>query len=130
MRFTSLGIALALTCAIPLAAHHSYDATFLRDQSTTIDGTIVKFDLRNPHSVMTVNTKDATGKNIQWQVEWVAASQLKGDGVTKFTLKTGDKVSITGAPARDESAHKLVLKKIVRASNGFSWIGRSEEAAR
>ena len=49
-------------------------------------------------------------------------------GVTKFTLKVGDKVIITGAPSRDAEEHKVLIQTVTRPAVGntpeFKWGGR------
>ena len=50
-----------------------------------------------------------------------AVAQLNGQGVQRFTLKPGDHVIITGAPARSGEEHKLLMRKLVRPSDGFMW---------
>jgi thiamine monophosphate kinase len=56
-------------------------------------------------------------------VEWGAGGALGSDNITRETLKPGDKVIVTGNPARDESSHRLRMHSIVRPSDGFKWEG-------
>ena len=64
---------------------------------------------------------DAQGNMQRWSIEWGAVAQLNGQGVQRFTLKPGDKVTITGAPARSGDGHQLLMRKLVRPSDGFTW---------
>jgi hypothetical protein len=102
-------------------AHHSFAATYYEDRVVTIEGELVQFDYRNPHSFVFVLVPDEKGTPQRWSIEWGAVAQLNGQGVQRFTLKPGDKVTITGAPARSGEEHKLLMRKLVRPSDGFTW---------
>ena len=79
-------------------AHHSFAATYLEDQEMTIEGDLVQFLYRNPHSfvhVMAPDPKEKGGEMYRWAVEWGGGGQLGQQGVTRETLKPGDHVIIT-----------------------------------
>ena len=125
-KFTSLTIVLAILAAptVPARAHHSFPATYLVDQTLRIEGTVVQFMFRNPHSfvhVMTVDKK--TGTTTTWAVEWGAGGALATDKVMQNTLKPGDKVIVIGNPARDPAARRLRMRSIERPSDGWKWAG-------
>jgi hypothetical protein len=101
-------------------AHHSFAATYFEDKLVTIEGELVNFEYRNPHSFVHVIVTDAQGETKRWAIEWGAVSQLNRQGVGRFTLKPGDKVVITGAPARSGD-DKLLMRKLVRPSDNFTW---------
>jgi hypothetical protein len=44
-----------------IAAHHSFSATYLEDQSITIEGDVVQYLFRNPHSFVHVNVIEKNG---------------------------------------------------------------------
>jgi uncharacterized protein DUF6152 len=119
--------ALILAIGTPAHAHHSLAGTYLMDKTETIEGTIVQFVLRNPHSYLDLEIKDTEGKITRWGVEWGGMSQLGQTGITRDTLKTGDKVTISGPPSRDASERKVLLKIIRRPSDGWVWGERPEE---
>jgi hypothetical protein len=102
-------------------AHHSFAATYYEDQLVSIEGELVAFLYRNPHSFVHVMAPDKDGKIQRWAVEWGAISQLNRQGVERYTLKPGDKVQISGAPARNPDEHKLLMRRLVRPSDGFKW---------
>jgi len=93
MKLASLVLIGALVLAIvtPATAHHSLVGTYMLDQAVTIEGTIVQFVLRNPHSYVDLEVKDSNGKVTRWGVEWGGASGLGQTGITRDTLKTGDR---------------------------------------
>jgi hypothetical protein len=111
----------------PSQAHHSFPATYLVDQKVTIDGQIVQFLFRNPHSFVQVMAKDpANGQMQRWAVEWGSGGALTRDKVSRDTLKPGDKVIITGSPGRNASDHRLRMISIERPSDGWKWAGNFE----
>jgi hypothetical protein len=105
----------------PAYAHHSFAATYYEDKVIMIEGELVQFDYRNPHSFVFVMAPDPQGTLQRWAIEWGAVAQLNGQGVQRFTLKPGDHVVVTGAPARSGEEHKLLMRKLVRPSDGFTW---------
>ena len=113
----------SLFLAAPMFAHHSFAATYFEDQRTTIEGNLVQFLYRNPHSFVHVEVKDKNGEVVRWAVEWGAGGQLNRQGVTRETLHPGDHVIVTGNPGRNPADHRLRMKTITRPSDGWKWGG-------
>ena len=101
-------------------AHHSFAATYLEDQSVTIEGDLVQFLLRNPHSFVHVMVKEADGSTNRYVVEWGSPAQLSGK-VSRDTLKPGDHVIISGNPGRNPADHRVRLLTFKRPKDGWSW---------
>jgi hypothetical protein len=112
----------AMLAAVTADAHHSFPATYFVDQSVTIEGTVVQFLFRNPHSFVHVMAPDKNGVMQRWAVEWGAGGSLASDNVSSDTLKPGDKVKITGAPARSAD-FRLRMSSIERLSDHWKWSG-------
>lgn len=124
MKRTVLTFFLAAAAAgVPASAHHSFAAHYLEDQRVSIEGDIAQIDYRSPHSWLHVNAKDESGVMRQVSAEWASAPRLKQSGVNEETLKPGDRVVITGSPARDPAAYRMHLKSILRPSDGWQWSG-------
>jgi hypothetical protein len=113
----------ALAAGAPLDAHHSFSATYFEDKVETVEGDLVQFLFRNPHSFVHVMGPDQSGEMQRWAVEWGAGLQLSGQGVTRETLKPGDHVVITGNPGRNPADHRLRMRSIVRPKDGWKWSG-------
>jgi hypothetical protein len=109
--------------AVPVHAHHSFAATYFEDKTETIEGELVQFLFRNPHSFVHVEGKDPSGNVVRWAVEWGAGLQLNRQGVTRETLKPGDHVVVTGNPGRNPEDHRLRMRTITRPSDGWKWGG-------
>ena len=110
-----------------VTAHHSFAATYLEDQSVTIEGELVQFLFRNPHSFVHVMVKEKDGTQVRYAVEWGGAGQLGGQGVTRETLKAGDHVIISGSPGRNPKDHRVRMVSLLRPKDGFGWGQRPGE---
>jgi hypothetical protein len=108
-------------------AHHSFAATYHEDRTVKIEGKLVQFQFRNPHSFVHVEAPDEQGAMQRWAIEWGGAGQLGGQGVTRETLKPGDIVVITGNPGRNPADHRIRMQTLRRPSDGFGWGGRQGE---
>ena len=122
-----LAVAAALVVAAQAYAHHSFAATYLEDQSVQIEGELVQFLFRNPHSFVHVMVKEKDGSIVRYTVEWGGAGQLGGQGVTRETLKAGDHVIITGAPGRNPKDNRVRMLTLHRPKDGFGWGRRPGE---
>lgn len=120
-RYLLIAVVLIAAGASSALAHHSFAATYLEDQSVTIEGQLVQFLLRNPHSFVHVMVKEADGTMVRYVVEWGSPAQLGGQGVTRDTLKPGDHVVISGNPGRNAADHRIRLLQFKRPKDGWSW---------
>jgi exonuclease VII large subunit len=117
----------ALVVGTVAYAHHSCAATYLENQSVTIEGELVQFLFRNPHSFIHVMVKGKDGTAVRYAVEWGGAGQLGGQGVTRETLKPGDFVIVTGSPGRNPDEHRVRMVALRRPKDGFGWGQRTGE---
>ena len=118
-------VVVALAVAAPAYAHHSFAAEYFEDQHITIEGELVQFVLRNPHSFVDVDVTEKDGTKTRYVVEWAAPAQLAGK-VDRDTLKPGDHVIITGSPGRNTEDHRVRLLTFRRPKDAnhtteWSW---------
>jgi glycerol-3-phosphate O-acyltransferase len=109
-----------------LGAHHSYSATY-ESREITLEGRLMQFVYRNPHSFVHVQAKDEKGVEQRWAVEWSGTAQLDRSGVTRETLKVGDAVVIVGRPSRVAGEYRALMVTLKRPSDGFTWGVRAGE---
>ena len=114
-------LAGALLCGGRVYAHHSFAATYLENQQLSIEGQLVQFVYRNPHTLIQIMAPDANRQMQRWTVEWEGRGQLDHEGVTGMTLKAGDRVIITGNPGKNAADHWLRAQTIVRPRDGWKW---------
>lgn len=120
-------LAFAVLAASQAQAHHSFAATYFEDRTTQVEGKLVQFLFRNPHSFIQLEVKDEKGQIQRWSIEWGGASQLGSQGVTNETLKYGDIVTIIGNPGRDPADHRVRMLSLRRKSDNFGWGQRPGE---
>ena len=121
-----LALALAAVTSELTYAHHFLVASYYFDRTTTVEGRVVQFLLRNPHSFVQVEGPDETRHIEMWLVEWGDGGQLGRAGVSFGTLKPGDRVIVTGNPSRNPVEHKLRMVTILRPSDGWRWTEQNE----
>ena len=127
-RYLVIGlVAAAAVVGAQAYAHHSFAATYLEDQTVSIEGDLVQFLFRNPHSFVHLNVKQKDGTVVRYSVEWGGAGQLGGQGVTRETLKIGDHVIIEGSPGRNPKDHRVRMVRLYRPKDGFGWGGKPGE---
>jgi methionine-rich copper-binding protein CopC len=102
-------------------AHHSISSTYLEDQTVVIQGQLVQLLFRNPHSFVHIVVREKDGTNVRYAVEWGGANQLGVSGVARNTLKIGDRLIISGNPARKAENHQVRMLALHRTSDGFGW---------
>jgi hypothetical protein len=98
---------LGMLGAGPAFAHHSVQAQFDIHKTFTVTGTVSKVEWINPHSYLTINVKDADGKNQKWAFELGGPGALRRAGMSREDrggLKPGDEVTASGLAAKDGSS--------------------------
>jgi hypothetical protein len=124
-------IVAALTAVVLSAAshaHHSFAGTYREGDLLTLEGTIVQFQVRNPHSFINFEVVDEKGDTVLWGGEWGSVTALTQSGVDRTTLKPGQRIIVEGAPPRDSNDHKVLVRSVVRPATDkyeeFVWRGR------
>ena len=120
MKRTLMFVVLCSLLFVPgtSTAHHSFSATYDTGKTTSIEGKVVQFLLKNPHSFLHVSViKD--GQEQVWNIEWAAAGQL--GGTLASSIKPGDPVIVTGNPSRDPAEVRLRMVNVKRTSDGANW---------
>lgn len=110
---TSFVLGLSSTAAL---AHHSFAAQYDRNKPATLNGPVTKVDWINPHARIFVDSKDASGKMVNWEVELAAPAMLLRRGWTRNSLKIGETVTVNGSLAKDGS--NLLNATTVTLSDG------------
>lgn len=121
-------LAMTMLMSAALAAHHSFAGTYIEGQLTKIEGKVVEFNVRNPHSFIVIEVEEKDGKKVKWGGEWGSVTQLSQGGVNRFTLEVGDYLIIEGAPPRDSSDKKVLVRKVSRPATdtrpAWEWSGQ------
>lgn len=116
--------ALALSLvAVQVHAHHPFTAEYDPDKTVTLKGTVTKFDWANPHSTLSMDVKDETGKVTSWTFEMGGPKKLRDFGWKKDSLKAGDQISVNAWRARDQSNRGSA--NMITLSDGSKLVGGS-----
>src|SRR5215831_17583760 len=104
MGFTNrlqLAAVAALSCALPIIAHHSFTAEFDSSKTVTLHGVVSKVDWINPHIFVYLDVKDESGKTTTWALQSLPPLFFRGSGLTKDVLLNKQEVTVTANPAKD-----------------------------
>ena len=85
-----------------LWAHHA-GSIYDRDNPVTFKATVTEFLFTNPHVQVVFEVKDASGQAAIWKAGSAPPQRLYRAGWNTKTLKAGDEITITCAPAKDGS---------------------------
>jgi hypothetical protein len=120
-------IVAALLISAAAYAHHSFAGTYIEGQLVKLEGDVVEFNIRNPHSFIVIEVTEKGGKKVKWGGEWGGVTQLSQGGVTRFTLEVGDHLIMEGAPPRDSLDKKILVRKVWRPATdkkpAWEWAG-------
>ena len=119
-------MALAFVGATAAYAHHSYAATYDTNKEIKLEGKLVQFVYRNPHSFVHIEAPDDKGTTQRWAIEWSGGGQLANQGVTRDSLKVGDQVVIAARPSRVTGEFRALMVNLKRPADGFTWGGRGQ----
>ena len=107
------GICLALVSAA--WAHHSQSEYDLRAK-VEVAGTVTKVEWRSPHAWIYVDVTNDKGEKVNWSFELPSPVTLMRRGWTRDSLKPGDRIKVSGAPARNFPA--IGIANSIKDSNG------------
>src|SRR5438046_850426 len=106
-------VVAALSCALPVLAHHSFAAEFDGDKTVTLQGVVSKVDWINPHIFVYVDVKDNAGKITTWELQSLPPLFFRGSGLTKDVLLSNkQQVTFTANPAKDGTQAYGFLTKL------------------
>jgi hypothetical protein len=133
-------LAAALTlAALPLAAHHSFDAEFDRSQVVNLRGVVTRMEWVNPHAMIHIEVVNEDGGKSIWMIEGNTPNSLLRAGLKKDALKAGTEVMVRGYRARSgenfisgsailfKDGKSLTFGTEGQAAPVFDWISADEQ---
>src|SRR3954447_5053378 len=106
MRTRLIAATAALSCvlaAIPLFAHHAFQAEFDDKKPVHLVGKVTKMEWINPHAWIHIEVTDSDGKVTNWMVECGSPNIMLRRGVTKESLEFGSVLTVDGYQAKNGS---------------------------
>lgn len=104
------------------SAHHYFSAEFDGSTSIEVSGIVTKIEWTNPHVYFYVDVTEGDAV-ANWGFETAGPAALIRQGWRRDALKVGDKVVVSGYPARDGS--KLMDARRVTFADGHLLFGES-----
>ena len=108
-------VGMCLGLAPAAWAHHSQSEYDLRAK-VDVGGTVTKVEWKSPHVWVYVDVTDDKGQTVNWSFELPSPVTLMRRGWTRESLKSGDRVSVSGAPARNFPA--IAIANSIKDSSG------------
>jgi hypothetical protein len=120
--------ALGFLLSAGVRAHHAFAAEFDVNKPLKLEGTLIKWEMVNPHSWFHVAVKDPDGKVTEWLIEGGSPNQLIRMGVTKNTVPIGTELLVDAYQAKD-GTNKAVGRNFVLADGKRLFLGGSAPGA-
>jgi hypothetical protein len=95
-----LGVCLCATAG----AHHSR-GNFDLENTVELQGTILEYSWRNPHTFVTLAVENDSGETEEWLLELNSISVLTGTGWNRDTLTVGDEVTVVGSLEKNQTSN-------------------------
>jgi hypothetical protein len=92
-----------LAVALPVSAHHGFQAEYDGGKIVYVTGTLTKVDWSNPHIHFYVDEKDKDGKVTTWNFEGSATTLVERNGTHRSDLLSniGKDVTVRACPGRN-----------------------------
>jgi len=109
--------AAAVVAGTTAAAHHSY-AAYDRERTIEVEGILETIRWAAPHVILSVRADDQR----LYYGEWQAPQGLGRRNVHSDTLRTGQRLVVSGNPHREIGTNGIVnLRTVHRPADGWHW---------
>jgi Family of unknown function (DUF6152) len=130
-----VAVAVLSSSQSPVWAHHAFAAEFDANKPVHFpDAVVTRVQLINPHSWIYVNVTGPDGKVENWAIEAGSPNILLRRGITRDTLKIGQKIVVEGYQSKDGSrranGRDLTLPDGTKLFLGASGTGAPYEVQR
>ena len=105
---------LLMLCTTAAVSHHAFSPVYDDQRMITVTGVVTQFRFVNPHAMMFMDVTDASGKVSKWTVEFSGRLNLSNVGWTADSIKSGERVTVTGNPTHTGS-ERMFFRKLVHA---------------
>jgi hypothetical protein len=95
-----LALLSLISAPVTVLAHHSFATHYDASRSMEIEGAVVSFSFRSPHSFLYVDAENDSGETVRWEIEMASVPILARQGFSKDTFSPGDRVTVNVWPNR------------------------------
>ena len=103
----------AFVVAAPVLAHHGRGRAYDMKNPVTLKGTVSQVKWQNPHVLIYMDVKDASGKLVTWGFENSNVHTLATQGYNRNTLKLGQEITAIVNPAVNGEPLGIIVKVIL-----------------
>src|SRR5215510_10980143 len=107
-------ILLLITFGTPAMSHHAFSPVYDSLREIMVSGVVTEFKFVNPHAMMLMDVTDSSGKVTKWTVEFAGRLNLSNVGWTSESIKSGERVTVTGNPTWTGS-DRMFFRKLLHA---------------
>ena len=113
---------LVIAALLPAGAHahHAIGAVYDSSRPVTLEGAITAFHYVNPHPFLEIQVLAADGQAESWRLEFDNLHELVAAGMSVKTFQVGDRITVMGSRARDDSRSAYV-RRLERQADGFLY---------
>ena len=98
-----------------VSAHHSQSEYDLKSK-VDVQGTVTKVEWRSPHAWIYLDVINDKGEKVNWSFELPSPVTLMRRGWTRDSLKPGDRIKVSGAPAKNFPT--IAIANSIKDANG------------
>ena len=114
-----LVVFMSLALAAPTLAHHNYRLKFDDSVEITLEGVVSEVSWANPHITIYLDVTNDDGEVISWALPTAAPGVAGRNGFSAEVLEAGDKIVISGWPARDKSLQ--MRARLIKLEDGTEF---------
>jgi hypothetical protein len=112
-------VVLVAALASPALGHHNYRLNFDDSVEITLEGVVSEVSWANPHITIYLDVSNDDGEVINWALPTAAPGVARRNGFTEEVLAAGDKIVISGWPARDKSLQ--MRARLIKLEDGTEF---------
>jgi hypothetical protein len=105
-RFTLGLVAVLMMAALPLAAHHSFEAEYDAAKTADLKGFVTKIEWGNPHAHVYLNVVEKDGTTANYSVELGPPYALVRTGWQRSTVNIGDEITMANVALAKDGTKK------------------------
>lgn len=125
-----LAVAVAAWFGAPAAFAHHSAAMFDTSKEVVLEGTVTKYDWKNPHVYMALQVRADDGSLYEQPIEAGASAVLLPLGLTPGAVTVGERVTIKGNPSRRGPRQIALGRELVKADGSVLPLNISSAASR